>query len=107
MKRRTYLHAMTAGLGASMLSERGALSDSGDRYLEMSATDAVRSIRDGDMRAEDYASKLVLRCQSASALNAITWINPDQVLSDARAVDQARARGTALGLVAGLPLLVK
>jgi Asp-tRNA(Asn)/Glu-tRNA(Gln) amidotransferase A subunit family amidase len=98
---------MTAGLGASMLSARGTLADSHDRYLEMSATDVVRSIRDGDMRAEDYASKLVLRCQSASALNAVTWINPDQTLSDARAVDQARARGTALGMVAGLPLLVK
>ncbi len=107
MKRRTCLRAITSGLGASMVSAWPAKADSADRFLEMSATDVVRSIRTGDMRAEAYAGKLVLRCEAAGALNAISWINPAQVLSDARSVDQARARGERLGALAGLPLLIK
>src|SRR6266850_2223504 len=104
MRRRTYLRTIASGLGASMFAAWPAKADSS---LEMSATDVVRSIRTGDMRAEAYAGKLVLRCEAARALNAISWIDPTRVLSDARSVDQARARGEKLGALAGLSMLIK
>jgi mandelamide amidase len=74
---------------------------------DLSATQAVAMIRSGDLLAEDYARALLARQERYKDLNAVTWINPAQVLERARAVDVARRDGKALPPLAGLPLIVK
>jgi indoleacetamide hydrolase len=74
--------------------------------LEWTATEAIKHIRQGSITAECYVSHLLKRYREWKILNAITWIDESRVLESARAVDAARARGEALGPLAGLPIVV-
>lgn len=74
---------------------------------ELSAAEAVRCIAAGELRAEEYASRLLARYRELKALNAVTWIDEARVLEDARAVDRKRAKGERLGMLGGLPVIIK
>jgi indoleacetamide hydrolase len=74
---------------------------------DLSAAEAVERMRRGELSSEGYAEALLERCASAKALNAFITLEPDQVLRDARAADQLRARGAKLGPLHGLPIPVK
>lgn len=78
-----------------------------DEMLEWTAAEAIDHIRTGSISAERYTSRLLDRYRETKALNAITWIDEDQVLERARSVDTARSQGQALGPLAGLPLVIK
>ncbi len=73
----------------------------------LTAVEAVRRIANGDMRAEEYAMRLLERHRALKSLNAITWIDETRVLEAARAVDQRRRGGDSLGLLGGLPVVIK
>src|SRR5690349_21843767 len=75
--------------------------------VELSARDAVARIRSGDLSAEAYVARLLRQNERCKALNFVTAIDAERVREAARAVDVARARGTRLGLAAGLPFGVK
>jgi Asp-tRNA(Asn)/Glu-tRNA(Gln) amidotransferase A subunit family amidase len=75
--------------------------------VELSATDAVRMIRNGELSAESYVARLLAQQERLKSLNAITWVDRDRALQAGRVVDQARAQGKPLGPLAGLPLVVK
>jgi mandelamide amidase len=77
------------------------------RLTDLSAAEAVERMRLGELSSERYAEALLERCASAKALNAFITLEPDQVLRDARAADQLRARGAKLGPLHGLPIPVK
>jgi indoleacetamide hydrolase len=81
-------------------SARGSLTD-------LTATEAVTALRNGDIKAEEYAQALLSRAEKLSALNAFITLRPQDVLQAARAADQLRARGGRLGLLHGLPIAVK
>jgi len=74
---------------------------------ELSAAEAVRCIAAGELRAEEYASRLLARYRELKALNAVNWIDEARVLEDARAVDRRRAKGKRLRMLAGLPVIIK
>ncbi|HXR90579.1 MAG TPA: amidase family protein [Steroidobacteraceae bacterium] len=74
---------------------------------DLTATEAVTALRNGDVKAEDYAQALLSRAEELSALNAFITLRPDEVMQAARAADQLRARGGRLGLLHGLPIAVK
>ena len=86
--------------GAAAPCRRSSLTD-------LTATEAVTALRNGDIKAEEYAQALLSRAQKLSALNAFITLRPQDVLQAARAADQLRARGGRLGRLHGLPIAVK
>jgi mandelamide amidase len=74
---------------------------------ELTVVDAVSAIRRGEISAETYAARLLAQHERLKYLNAFSWIDAETVREQARGVDQARKRGGALGLLAGLPVAVK
>ena len=74
---------------------------------DLSATEAVAAMRQGDMTAEAYATALLDRCDSGKHLNAFISFEPDRVMEAARAADTKRASGAALASLHGLPIPVK
>jgi len=74
---------------------------------DLSATDAVAAMRQGDMTAEAYATALLERCEAGKHLNAFISFEPERVLQAARAADKQRASGAVLGSLHGLPIPVK
>lgn len=77
-----------------------------NEILEWTSHEAIGHIRNGDITAESYASKLLAQYQATKNLKAVTQIN-DNVVEAARAVDTARNAGKPLGPLAGLPIVVK
>jgi indoleacetamide hydrolase len=74
---------------------------------ELTATEAAGHIKDGSLGAESYATVLLRICNAGRDLNALTWISEEKLLESARRSDLARARGEALGPLAGIPVVVK
>ena len=74
---------------------------------DLSATDAIAAMRQGDMTTETYATALLDRCEAGKHLNAFISFEPERVLQAARAADTKRATGGALGSLHGLPIPVK
>ncbi|KLE33769.1 Asp-tRNA(Asn)/Glu-tRNA(Gln) amidotransferase subunit GatA [Aurantiacibacter luteus] len=71
----------------------------------------VREIRDGvaagDFSAREVAEACNAAVASAEALNAFIVATPEKALEAANAVDAARAKGDALGPMAGVPIGMK
>jgi indoleacetamide hydrolase len=75
--------------------------------LELSATAAVAAMRNGDIKAEDYARALVDRAQQLASLNVFRTLDREMVLEAARNADKRRTSGAQLGVLHGLPMPVK
>ena len=75
--------------------------------IELSATEAAARIRQGELQAEDYAAALLDRESVARSLGALTWSEPQRVLADARRIDALRAAGKPLGMLGGVPIIIK
>ncbi len=74
---------------------------------DLTAREAVDRIRKGEMSAEAYVTDLLKQHDAHKDLNAFITLDENRVKQEARAVDQARARGDKLGPLAGLPFVVK
>ena len=100
-----------AGTSALMAGARAWPESTGPvrtaQLTDLSAAEAVDRMHCGELSAESYAKALLERCASAKPLNAFITLEPDRVLSEARAADQLRARGARLGPLHGLPIPVK
>jgi mandelamide amidase len=96
-------YALTAG---NSMSFAAAPADNAG-LSELTAQAAVDHIRIGDLKAERYVQALLEQYKAHKDLNTVSQINEAKVLEDARAVDQARAKGTQLGRLAGLPMMFK
>jgi aspartyl-tRNA(Asn)/glutamyl-tRNA(Gln) amidotransferase subunit A len=67
--------------------------------------DAVKS---GAASAREIAERTLARIQAKNPeLNAFLTVSGDEMLAAARAVDEARARGEAMGPLAGVPVALK
>jgi mandelamide amidase len=64
-------------------------------------------MRNGDLKAEDYARALLDRAQHLESLNAFRTLDREMLLEAARAADKVRASGDAIGALHGLPIPVK
>jgi mandelamide amidase len=111
LDRRSVLKTLAAGVSACAMGPAGSVSWAANmsdaELIELSAHAAVDHIRRGDLSAERYAQALLTRYKAYKHLNTVTYIDEARVLEDARAVDQARAKGAQLGRLAGLPVMLK
>jgi len=73
----------------------------------LTAIEAVRLIAKGELRAEEYALRLLERYRALKSLNVVTWMDEERVVESARKIDQLRARGEPLGALGGLPVIIK
>ena len=95
----------TVGLTACGSSSSDAAP--ADPLLALTATQVVANIKNGTLKAETYMVAMIARAKAASGLNAMIFLNEDEALKAAKAVDAARTAGTPLGALAGLPIVVK
>ena len=75
--------------------------------VELSATAAVAAMRNGNIKAEDYAKALLDRAQQLASLNAFRILDRETVLEAAHSADRQRVSGSQLGTVHGLPIPIK
>ena len=99
--------ALASGAAACSRMEEDSSEAMTTSLIDLSATDAVRAMRRGDMTAEAYATALLDRCEAGRHLNAFISFEPERVLGAARAADAKRASGAALAPLHGLPIPVK
>jgi indoleacetamide hydrolase len=105
MRRREFLAGAAA---ATLLPAMSSVSHAaGEGLTDLTATAAVRAMRQGDITAEAYAGALLARAKALTSLNAFITLEPDAVLEAARAADKRRQAGNAAGLLHGLPIPVK
>ncbi len=109
--RRAFLVDAAALLGAAavsrLLPDRQVWAAGRSPLTNLSAVDAVAAMRDGDLKAEDYARALLNRTAGLQSLNAFRTLDRELVLQAARAADKKRARKAPLGALHGLPIPVK
>ena len=79
----------------------------GSDLAALTATEAVRALASGDIRAESYARALLRRCEAGAGLNAFISLRPELVLEAARECDRRRSTGARLGRLHGLPIAIK
>ncbi|MEL6232970.1 MAG: amidase family protein, partial [Pseudomonadota bacterium] len=73
----------------------------------MSAAAMAEAVASGQASAREIAEATLARIDAAADLNAFTDIARDRALREADAVDASRAKGAALGPLAGVPFAVK
>ena len=78
-----------------------------DDLLELSAAQVVEGIAQGQLSAEEFAGRCLARARDLETLNTLTRVDEQRVLEDARRSDRRRARGEHLGMLGGLPIVVK
>src|SRR2546429_6633752 len=93
-----------SGSGASGQARAAPLKET---LLALTATQAARALRRGEISAESYASALLDQCKRGASLNAFITLRPDRVLEAARACDRKRSAGGKLGPLHGLPVPIK
>ncbi len=105
LKKSSILSAVAAG--SATVPFRTANAAAPSEFSELTAVAAVAAMRRGDMKSEDYSRDLLDRAQNLEKLNAFRTLDREMVLEAARGADKARAAGTSLGLLHGLPVPVK
>lgn len=79
-----------------------------DALLDEDATTLAGLIRCGDLSARELTQATIDRmAQREPLIKAFCTATPERALAQAQAVDAKRARGEALGALAGVPLAVK
>jgi Asp-tRNA(Asn)/Glu-tRNA(Gln) amidotransferase A subunit family amidase len=105
--RRNFL-AWGVGLASGVAAcNRGGETPVAGDLTTLSAVDAIRAMREGDLPAEDYAAALLRRCEAGRPLNAFITLEPDRVLEAAHAADRRLRQGMQPGPLHGLPIPVK
>lgn len=110
MSRRTFVHCAGATLAMTAAPVTFAKSPGDDEaavLLNLSATDAVARMSQGEVTVERYASTLLARCEVLRSPNAFITLEPGMVLVAARACDRLRRSGAKTGPVFGLPVPIK
>jgi amidase len=76
--------------------------------LELDATGQLAALAARRVSAADLLKAALARHEQVhSAINAVVMADPERALARARAIDDLRAKGEALGPLAGLPMTVK
>jgi mandelamide amidase len=99
--------ALASGVAACGRTENESSEAMTSSLIDLSATEAVAAMRQGEISAEAYATALLHRCEAGKHLNAFISFEPERVLIAARAADAKRASGAALAALHGLPIPVK
>lgn len=79
-----------------------------DKILLSDATDQLAALAAGRVSACELLLAAMQRTERLDpTINAVVARDAERALADARAIDEARARGDTLGSLAGLPMTVK
>ena len=78
-----------------------------DQQLTLTAVEAVAAIRSGQLLATDYVATLLARAAALETLNALTALNMEDALAEARRIDALPAADKARLPLCGLPVVVK
>ncbi|MFC7047897.1 indoleacetamide hydrolase [Emcibacter nanhaiensis] len=70
---------------------------------DLTATEALRRIRGGELSIEDYARQVIARAEKLAKLNVFITFDPEQFLEDARRADKAGGNRA----LCGLPIALK
>ncbi len=82
--------ALASGVGACTEGEEPANEPvTPDQLTDLSAIDAIKAMREGELSAEDYAAALLRRCEAGTHLNAFITLDPPRVLEAAREADRS------------------
>jgi indoleacetamide hydrolase len=98
------------GLNCDLFRNARAIRAVGIEFCDLStltAIEAVHLIAKGELRAEEYALRLLERQRALQSLNAVTWMEEERVLESARAIDRRRERGEPRGMLGGLPVIIQ
>jgi Asp-tRNA(Asn)/Glu-tRNA(Gln) amidotransferase A subunit family amidase len=100
---------LAAGIAAPAAHANGPADrpDKRRQLTDLTAVAAVTAMRNGELKAEDYAHALLDRAQQLDGLNAFRTLDQEMVLEAARAADKSRASGAHVGTLHGLPIPVK
>ncbi len=76
--------------------------------IELSATDAIRKIRDGEITSEELVQACLDRIEQVNGeIEAWAHLKPDHALDQARTLDAQRAEGGQVGPLHGIPVGIK
>jgi aspartyl-tRNA(Asn)/glutamyl-tRNA(Gln) amidotransferase subunit A len=75
--------------------------------LDLSIPELVERVRGGQLSAEEVTRASLARIEATRALGAFLHVAQAPALETARNIDQRRARGEALGSLAGVPIAIK
>lgn len=89
----------------SALTLPAPLSESAQ--LELTATQVLAAYKAGTLTATAYVTSLIDRAKTLQDLNAMITLQASAALAAAKRVDAERAAGKTLGVLAGLPIVVK
>ena len=95
------------GLLAGCAGMAGGTAPTRAEMTTMSSSEVVAAIRSGRMTAEAYVTSRLDRAERLSDLNAFIVLDRAGAIAQARLVDAMRAAGSALPVLAGLPIVVK
>lgn len=76
-------------------------------YLQTNAVEVAANIRSRKWTAEACAEALIAQAKRWQKLNAFITFKPQQLLRDARYIDERLESGEKVGPLAGLPIIVK
>jgi mandelamide amidase len=107
MTRRQFVAHTAAALGGLGVARRVPAAPPEESLLVLTATQALRAMRNGEISAESYASALLNQCRRGARLNAFITLRPDTVIEAARECDRKRTSGAKLGPLHGLPIPIK
>ena len=82
--------ALASGAAACGKTETESGKTMAISLTDLSATDAVAAMQQGDMTAEAYATALLDRCEAGKHLNAFISFEPERVLQAASRRQAAR-----------------
>src|SRR4249920_1210014 len=97
--RREFVFTSLTGIAAlaynrtAFSQETRSASDTAVQLLDLTATDAVQRLRNGDLSAERYAEVLLLQCEKQGELNAFIFFDKTRVMDEALAADRRRKAG--------------
>jgi aspartyl-tRNA(Asn)/glutamyl-tRNA(Gln) amidotransferase subunit A len=75
--------------------------------LDLSIADLADQVKNGTLKARQVTEAALARIERTSDLNAFLYVARDAALAAADRVDAKRAKGEALGKLAGVPIAIK
>ena len=100
--------AMLGGAGLTACGGNNSASPLSEiAQLELTATQVLAAYKAGTMTATAYVTALIDRAKTLQDLNAMITLHEAAALAAAKQVDADRGAGKTLGVLAGLPIVVK
>jgi Asp-tRNA(Asn)/Glu-tRNA(Gln) amidotransferase A subunit family amidase len=102
MRRASFTSLCAFALYASTVNAQQATD-----YLNLSATDAARLIREGTITSQDLVTALLNQIDAGSDLHAFILVERNSALRAAQDADRKREQGMLLGPLHGVPIVIK